>query len=60
MDELNISTKDKNSKENKKMKGPMDQFIKKNTSENDTLTLSDFECDSTDLDLSEIINKITL
>ncbi|XP_050525670.1 flap endonuclease GEN-like isoform X1 [Daktulosphaira vitifoliae] len=51
---LNISTKNKNSK------GPLDQFIIKNMSENDTLTLSDFENDSTDLDLSEIINKITL
>lgn len=47
-----ISKKDKI-----KIKGPLDQFITKEKLE-DSLTLSDFDSDLVDLDLSHIVNQI--
>lgn len=49
----NNEVKDKNT-----FKGPLDKFITKEKTKDDSLTLSDFECDSVDLDLSGIINEI--
>lgn len=45
-------------KNNKAIKGPLDVFIIRQEVKDDSLTLSDFECDSVDLDLSDIVNKI--
>ncbi|XP_060873561.1 flap endonuclease GEN [Metopolophium dirhodum] len=59
---MNISKKNKQprkineAKEN--VKGPLDQFLMKGKVKDDSLTLSDFECDTVDLDMSEIINGI--
>lgn len=36
----------------------LDQFLIKEKIEEDSLTLSDFECDSVDLDLTDIVNEI--
>ncbi|XP_025200193.1 flap endonuclease GEN isoform X2 [Melanaphis sacchari] len=59
---INISTKHEKSKKiieaKNKIKGPLDQFIIKEKINDESLTLSDFECDSVDLDLSNIINGI--
>ncbi|VVC30028.1 Hypothetical protein CINCED_3A001523 [Cinara cedri] len=41
-----------------KFKGPLDKFLVKEITKDDSLTLSDFECDSVDLDLSSIVNGI--
>jgi len=38
------------------VKGPLSQFVMEG--KDDSLTLSDFECDSVDLDISDIINGI--
>lgn len=61
---INISKKNtkprKISEANDKIKGPLDQFIIQEKCKEDSLTLSDFECDSVDLDLSNIINKIIM
>jgi len=40
------------------VKGPLDQFLMKEKVKDDSLTLSDFECDTVDLDMSDIINGI--
>lgn len=40
------------------LKGPMDRFIEQAKMNDDSLTLSDFECDSVNLDLSDIVNGI--
>ncbi|XP_026806893.1 flap endonuclease GEN [Rhopalosiphum maidis] len=59
---MNISKKHRKSKkineEKNSVKGPLDQFIMKEKIKDDSLTLSDFECDSVDLDMSDIINGI--
>jgi len=59
---MNISKKHEKSKKINKgknsVKGPLDQFIMKEKIKDDSLTLSDFECDSVDLDMSDIINGI--
>lgn len=48
----------KNNKTNQgDLRGPLDQFIVKQKIKDDSLTLSDFECD-VDLDLSDIVNRI--
>lgn len=54
---MNISKKHgKPTKKN--VQGPLDQFIMKGKVKDDSLTLSDFECDTVDLDMSDIINGI--
>lgn len=40
------------------IRGPLDKFISKEKTIEDSLTMSDFECDSVDLDLSDIVNGI--
>lgn len=39
-------------------RGPLDRFIASQKIKDDSLTLSDFECDIVDLDLSDIVNRI--
>lgn len=58
MSTMDITAKDKKSKVPKKVKGPMDNFIRNQQVLEDSLTLSDFDCDTTDLDLSSIVNRI--
>lgn len=48
-----IEVKDKST-----FRGPLDKFIVKEKTKDDSLTMSDFECDSVDLDLSDIVNGI--
>jgi len=45
-------------KNNKTTKGSLDKFIVRQEVKDDSLTLSDLECDSVDLDLSDIVNRI--
>lgn len=40
------------------IKGPLDKFLNERKSKEDSLTLSDFECDGNDLNLSDIVNEI--
>lgn len=40
------------------IKGPLDRFLVQEKMKEDSLTLSDFECDSVNLDLSNIVNEI--
>lgn len=40
------------------LRGPLDKFTVRQKIKDDSLTLSDFECDIVDLDLSDIVNKI--
>lgn len=58
---MNISKK--NIKTNKVkgkcgQKGPLDRFLVQEKMKEDSLTLSDFECNTDNLDLSDIINEI--
>lgn len=59
---MNISKKHGQPKKIHKPKdniqGPLDRFIMKGKIQDDSLTLSDFECDTVDLDMSDIINRI--
>jgi len=56
---INISKKFVTSrKDNKCLKGPLDQFLIRKEVKDTSLTLSDFECDSVGLDLSDIVNRI--
>lgn len=61
---MNISKKNIKSnkicevKEKYGQKGPLDRFLVKEKMKEDSLTLSDFECDSISLDLSNIVNGI--
>lgn len=56
---MNISKKSvKTKKNNEILKGPLDKFIVIEKSKEDSLTLSDFDCDYVDLDLSDIVNRI--
>lgn len=61
---MNISKKNVKIKKNSEVedkcsrKGPLDRFIIQKKNNEDSLTLSDFECDSVNLDLSTIINEI--
>jgi len=56
---MNITKKHVTSrKDNKCLKGPLDHFVMREEVKDASLTLSDFECDSVDLDLSDIVNKI--
>lgn len=50
----------KTNKEKKKnnIKGPLDEFVTREKVKDDSVTLSDFECDSVDLNLSDIVNGI--
>lgn len=52
------SSKVNETKINKNLRGPLDKFVIREKVKDDSLTLSDFECDSINLDLSDIINKI--
>lgn len=40
------------------LRGPLDKFTVRQKIKDDSLTLSDFECDIVDLDLSDIVNRI--
>lgn len=55
-----VLSNNNNNKANGKnnLKGPLDQFLIRKNVKEDSLTMSDFECDSFDLDLSDIINGI--
>lgn len=56
---MNISKKSvKTIKKIENLKGPLDKFITREKYNEDSLTLSDFDCDSVDLDLSDIVNGI--
>lgn len=59
---MNISKKHGKTKKingaKENIKGTLDQFIMKGKVNDDSLTLSDFECDTADLDMSDIVNKI--
>ena len=59
---INISKKPGKSKKineaKDNIKGPLDRFVMKDKIKDDSLTLSDFECDSVDLNISDIINGI--
>lgn len=53
-----VKTKQNNRANKEKHKGPLDQFIRREKVKEDSLTLSDFECDSVDLDLTDIVERI--
>lgn len=53
-----ISKKTNKIKNSTSMKGPLDQFVIRKNVKDISLTLSDFECDSIDLNLSDIVNGI--
>lgn len=59
---INISKKSGKSKKMNEakddIKGPLDRFVMKEKIKDDSLTLSDFECDSVNLNISDIINGI--
>lgn len=59
---INISKKPAKSKKinevKDNIKGPLDRFVMKEKIKDDSLTLSDFECDPVDLNISDIINGI--
>lgn len=45
-------------KNHQSYRGPLDKFLTREEMKEDSLTLSDFDCDSVDLDLSDIVNRI--
>lgn len=52
-----VRTKTNNEAKDKlTIKGPLDKFLRK--CKEDSLTLSDFECDGNDLNLSDVVNEI--
>lgn len=53
-----VKTKIINEVKNNVHKGPLDKFVTRKEIKEDSLTLSDFECDSVDLNLSDIVNTI--
>lgn len=61
---MKISKKNVKSKRNNEAKdkvttkGPLDTFLNVRKCKEDSLTLSDFECDVNNLNLSDVVNEI--
>lgn len=58
MSTMVISKNNSKAKDKNNLKGPLDKFLIRENVKEDSLTMSDFECDAVDLDLSNIINGI--